>query len=74
MTALAIFLALGTGSVLLFGLANQRMRVYEARARAEAAQAQAEAARVQALEADAARRIEESKARPGKDAKKQGDR
>jgi hypothetical protein len=74
MAALAVFLSLGTGSVLLFGLAGQRMRVHEARARAEEAraQAQAEAARVQALEADAARRIAESKARAGKDAEKQG--
>ena len=73
MTALAVFLSLGTGGVLLFGLAGHRMRVHEARARAEEAraQAQAEAARVQALEAEAAGRIEENKARGGKDARKQ---
>jgi hypothetical protein len=72
MTAFAIFLSLGTGSVLLFGLVGQKMRAREAMARAEEAQAQARAeiARVQALEAEA-RRLEESKAKAGKDAKKQ---
>jgi hypothetical protein len=71
MTAFAIFLSLGTGSVLLFGLVGQKMRAREAMARAEEAQARAEIARVQALEAEAARRLEESKAKAGKDAKKQ---
>jgi hypothetical protein len=67
MSAFAVFLSLGTGSVLLFGLVGERMRAREAMARAEEAKAQAEAARVQGL--GAARRLEESKA--GKDAKKQ---
>jgi hypothetical protein len=73
MSAFVVFLSLGTGSVLLFGLVGERMRAREAMARAEEAkaQAQAEIARVQALEAEAARRLEESKAKAGKDAKKQ---